>query len=392
MPHATYPWALAALPWALASIALRLRWRNDPGLDTHEPESFDAAISPLVSIVVPARNEARSIEGCMRSILASSWPKLELIVVNDHSTDGTGEIARQVAAGDSRARVIDAPDLPPGWFGKQWACHNGQLVAGGSKLLFTDADTKHGPDVLPRALRVMRERKAALFSVHPGQDYGTFWERLLMPQVIALIVLRYGSPETMNRSTNPLVKLANGQFLMITREWYQRVGGHEAVRTHVAEDLRLAQEVSRAGGNSQVLDGRGQITTRMYQGLRELLIGWSKNIYAGGRDTIEAPALVHALFRLFFPFPMLWNVVPFVAGVLALTGVFSTIVLLWAAAAYGASLVFWLWAYNDQQVPAWYAFLLPLAGLMMFGLCTWAAWRGSRVQWKGREYMSEKVA
>jgi chlorobactene glucosyltransferase len=385
------PWLLAALPWIIVAIAFALRWRGPVGLAAHAPEE---GAEPFVTIIVPARNEARNIERCMRSILASEWKAFELIVVNDHSTDGTGEIARRVAAGDPRATVVDAPDLPAGWFGKQWACHNGESRARAESrvLLFTDADTNHGPEVLPRALRVMREREAALFSVHPGQEYGTFWERLLMPQVIALIVLRYGDPETMNRSKNPLVKLANGQFIMITREWYDRVGGHEAVRTHVAEDLRLAQEVCRAGGNVQVLDGRGQIETRMYQGLRELLIGWSKNIYAGGRDTIEAPPIVHAIFRVFFPLPMLWNVVPIVAAVLAAAGVFSAPVLWWGLTAYLASLAFWIWAYHEQEVPVWYALLHPFAGVMMFGLCTWAAWRGSRVEWKGREYVSEKVA
>jgi chlorobactene glucosyltransferase len=381
-------WLLAALPWIVVAVALAFRWRTSAGLAAHAPESSDTNDAPFVSVVVPARNEARSIEACMRSILASEWPRLELIVVNDHSTDGTGEIARRVAAEDPRVTVIDAPDLPAGWFGKQHACHHGQLRARGSVLLFTDADTTHGPLVLPRALRVMRERKAALFSVHPGQEYGTFWERLLMPQVIVMIVVRYGSAEATNRSTNPLAKFANGQFLMITREWYTRVGGHEAVRTHVTEDLRLAQEVCRAGGNVQVLDGRGEVETRMYQGLGELMIGWSKNIYAGGRDTIVAPPFVHALIRLVFPVPMLWNVVPMIAGLLALAGVFSQPVLWWAAATYLASLSFWLLVYVEQRVPARYALLHPLAGFMMFVLCAWASWRGTRVQWKGREYES----
>jgi chlorobactene glucosyltransferase len=382
-------WGLWALPWVVVAIFFVLRWRTTAGLEAHAPEAFDEPTSPLVSIVVPARNEARNIERCMRSILASEWKKLELIVVNDHSTDGTGEIARRIAAEDSRVTVIDAPDLPAGWFGKQWACHNGVQRAKGQVFLFTDADTKHGPLVLPRSLRVMRERGAALFSVHPGQEYGTFWERLLMPQVIALIVLRYGNTETMNRSTNPLVKLANGQFLMISREWYNRVGGHEAVRTHVAEDLRLAQVVCGAGGNVQVLDGRGEIETRMYQGLGELMVGWSKNIYAGGRDTIQAPPIVHAVFRVFFPVPMLWNVAPVVVSILSLGGLLSPPFLWWAVTAYLASVAFWLWAYAEQRVPVWYALLHPIAGAMMFALCSWAAWRGSRVEWKGREYESK---
>jgi chlorobactene glucosyltransferase len=384
-------WFLAAVPWIALAIAFKLRWKIEPGLEQYAPED-PGSESRLVSVVVPARNEARNIEGCMRAILATKWPRIELIVVNDHSTDGTGDIARRVAAEFPNVQVIDTPLLPEAWFGKQWACHHGFQLAKGDPILFTDADTRHGPEVLPRALRAMRERKSGLFSVHPGQDYKTFWEKLLMPQVIALIVARYGSAEQMNRSNNPLVKLTNGQFLMISREWYGRVGGHEAVRTHVAEDLRLGQEVCRAGGNPQCLDGRTLIRTRMYEGLGELWIGWSKNIFAGGRDTINLPPIGHALLRVFFPLPMLWNVVPFVVAIFALFGVFNTTVLLWAVTCYLSSFAFWFWAYGEQEVPPWYASLIPLAGAMMFGLCTWAAWRGSRVEWKGREYLSEKVA
>src|SRR6185437_14783611 len=118
--------------------------------------------APLVSVIIPARNEARNIERCVRSVLASTYPSLEVIVVDDHSTDATGSIARAMAAHDSRLVVIDAPDLPAGWFGKQWACATGARAARGQLLVFTDADTRHAPDLLSRAVNALRDRDASL--------------------------------------------------------------------------------------------------------------------------------------------------------------------------------------------------------------------------------------
>ena len=198
--------------------------------------------------------------------------------MDDHSSDGTGGIARRVAGGDPRVTIMDAPPLPDGWFGKQWACHSAMQRARGSVLLFTDADTAHGPELLGRAMRALADRPADLISVMGRQELGTFWERLLMPQVFVVIISRYGGLEQMSRSTDPYEKIANGQFFLVRRNAYDRAGGHETVRDHVAEDLRIAQEVCRAGGAVHFLDGRGYLATRMYDGLGELIRGWEKNV------------------------------------------------------------------------------------------------------------------
>jgi hypothetical protein len=166
------------------------------------------------------------------------------------------------------------------------------------------------------------------------------------------------------------------------------VGGHQAVRAHVAEDMRLAQEVCRAGGSVQVVDGRGQISTRMYVGLAELLRGWTKNVYAAGRDTLPLGPVGHAVARVAFPVPTLWNVVPAALGAAAACGWFGPGVLWWAATCYAASAAFWVMAYREQGVSAGYALLHPLAGVMLFVLFVRAAWRGTRVEWKGRAYVS----
>lgn len=324
----------------------------------------------------------------MRSIMATDWPQMELFVINDGSTDGTGEIARRVAAGDGRVTVIDAPPLPDGWFGKQWACHQAVTRARGSLLLFTDADTHHTSALLPHLIGAMRARQADMLSVAGLQLAETFWERLIQPQVFTLIMMRYGSVERMSRSTNPMDKIVNGQCIAITRAAYDRVGGHAAVRDNVAEDLRLAQEVARAGGSVQMVEGPDYMSTRMYEGLGELVRGWGKNVYAAGRDTVPLGPAGQAVLRALYPLPSLWNVVPVVAAALAMAGVIGTPFLWWGITCYLAFALFELVVMKVSRVPLWYAALHPLAGVMMFAIMARAAWRGDRVEWKGREYRS----
>ena len=402
-------WFLAALPWIAFPVALLWRGRERSDLGDYAPaapgaggagavqdagdipEAGDihaADRAPLVSIVLPARNEARNIEACVRSILTTTWPNVELFVVNDNSTDGTGDIARRVAAGDARVTVIDAPPLADGWFGKQWACHQAVQRARGGHLFFTDADTRHSPELLARMLGAMRARGAAMLSVAGLQLAETFWERLIQPQVFTLIMMRYGSVERMSRSTNPLGKIVNGQCFVVTRAAYDRVGGHAAVRDNVAEDLRLAQEVTRAGESVQMVEGPDFIKTRMYEGLGELMRGWGKNVYAAGRDTVRLGPFGQKVLRATYPIPPLWNVVPFVAAVLALAGVLPASVLWWGLTCYVAFGLFELVVMAVSRVPLWYAALHPLAGVMMFVLFARAAWRGQRVEWKGRNYIS----
>ncbi len=376
-------WFLAAIPWIVLPAVLLWRSRGSVPLARYEP----ASAAP-VSVIVPARNEARNIEACLRSILSTTAASVEVIVVDDHSDDGTGTIARNVGAGDARVRVIDAPPLPDGWFGKQWACHSGVQQARGDLLVFTDADTRHTPELIGRAVGALRERGADLLSVMGTQELGGFWERLLQPQVFTFILARYGNTETMSQSTRPVDKIANGQFFVVTRAAYAKAGGHEAVRDHVAEDLRMAQEVSRAGGKVHFVDGREFLSTRMYEGLGELMRGWGKNVYAGGRDSLELRPSGRAALRVLYPMPALWNVWPVLMAEVAALGVLPPPVLWWGLTCYAASVLFWMAVNREFGVPFWYALLYPVGAGMMAWLLAAAAWRGDRVEWKGRQYRS----
>ena len=378
---------LAALPWVLVPILIIARLAGTKTLDEYPAES--APDAPRVSVILPARNEAKHIVDCVRSLLASRYPNFDVIVVNDHSTDGTAQLARDAADGDPRLRVIENPDLPAGWFGKQWACHNGALVATGDILLFTDADTRHGAELLSRSVNGMRARKADLFSVAGGQEMVSFWEKLIQPHIFGLILARYGGSERISNSTDPYAKIANGQFIMVRRDIYDKAGGHEAVRSHVAEDLRLAQEWTRLGYRVQIITGIDYMSTRMYDGLGDIVRGWGKNVYAAGRDAVPFKSpLAQAMLRWTFPLPALWEIVPSVFIALALAGTFGHAVLVWGVTAYVASTLFWVVLAFFWKENMLYALLHPVASLFVFYIFTRAAWKGDRVKWKGREYVS----
>ena len=344
--------------------------------------------APLVSIVIPARDERRNIERCVRAVLASDWPRLEVIVVDDHSADDTAALAEAIARGDGRLRVLRNPDLPEGWFGKQWACSNGAAAARGTIIGFLDADTAIAPDLVTRTVNALRARGADLLSVAGRQELGSFWERIVQPHIFTVLLARFGGTETVSDARRPVDKIANGQCLFVRRDAYEAVGGHAAVRHTVAEDLRLAQHFCAEGRRVHLVLGVEQLSTRMYTSLRELVRGWRKNVFAGGRDSVPGGAVGRLLFPVLLVLPPLYWLLPPLLLVLGALGVVSPLARDVGLVATGASLVFWLTTYVAFGLSPLYALLYPLGALVMLGICLQAIARGSSVSWKGRAYVS----
>lgn len=375
---------LLATPWLASPIVTALRARHSRSLDEESPDPPSDA--PAVSVVIPARNEARSIGRCVASALASAYPRLEVIVVDDHSTDGTGSIVREMAERDGRLRVVTPEPLPRGWFGKQWACAAGAAASRAELLGFMDADTVQAPDLVTRVVNAMRARGADLLSVAGTQELGTFWERLVQPQVFAILLQRYGGTELVNRSRFTSQKIANGQCLWMRRDAYEEMGGHEAVREKVAEDLALAQRWHRAGRTTTLVLGLEQLSTRMYTSLGELVEGWGKNIYAGGRDAMPLGVAGRVVFPLALLTPALFGLAPPLVLALALAGALGGDALLWGAVTTTANLAWWLLVYAWLRLSPAYALLHPLgAGVLLF-IAARAIARGRRVRWKDRDY------
>lgn len=339
-------------------------------------------------MIVPARNEARNIGACIGALLDSTYPALEIIVVNDHSSDDTATRARGIAERDPRVRVVDNPDLPPGWFGKQWACANGAAAATGEMLVFVDADARAAPDLVTRSVNGMLRTHADLYTVAGQQDMHTFWERLIQPQVFGVLATRYGGTETINRSPRVSDKIANGQYLMIRRSAYDALGGHALVRSYVAEDLMLAQKFFAAGRTTVIVAGPEQLATRMYTSLGELISGWRKNIFAGGRDAAPFGRVGRALFPLALPIPALMQLVPVAVLLASIVVALPAGVVLWSAIAAVAMLLWWALVYAGAHQPPWLALCYPVGAALLLYIVLSATVRGSAVEWKGRRYQS----
>ena len=374
---------LPALPWLLPFLTLPRLARRKPSLNDVSPVS-----GPLVSVIVPARNEAASIATAVQSILATAYHPFELIVVDDRSTDDTRAIVESLA--HPRLRLIRGDELPDGWYGKPWACYQGYRAAKGEILLFTDADTRHAPDLLARAVGALIQEEAALVTVAPLQRCVTFWERVVMPQIWFLLALRY-QPTAVNRSRRERDVIANGQFILTTRQAYEAAGTHAAVRGEVAEDLALAQTFVRQGLKLHFAFAERSMETRMYHGLSHLIEGWSKNIYLGGRRSFPGQPLLQALVPLMLTIAMLYWLIPPVLLVGAVTVPGMAELAPAAVLATVFSGVFWMLICYGMGIPTTYGLAYPIGALMALYIVLRSTWRGGRrVEWRGRTYTQKR--
>lgn len=378
---------LLALPWLLfgGAVLLWVRWpRRLP--PAGRAEGADEA--PLVSVIVPARDEAANIETCVRSLTRSRYPAFEVLVVDDRSRDGTGEIAARVSPGRARRlEVIRGSELPDGWFGKPWACWQGYRRARGELLLFTDADTRHEPDLLGRAVAAMEEDGVDLLTVTGRQLMGSFWEKVIQPQVFFLLVLRYHDLREPVGPDRWQSALAGGQFILVRRETYEEVGGHERVKSEVVEDMRLAQETCRRGGRISVREGEDALATRMYRSLGEVLEGWTKNLATGMRQAVAgvpgrlAPGAAVVGTLGFWVLPPVWLGVLLAGGGSPTSGA-----LLWSALATGSSVLFWAGVTWRARISPLWGLGYPLGALVLTWIVIRSWLRGERIEWKGRVY------
>lgn len=244
-----------------------------------EPEMHLPSPIPLVSVLVPARDEEEKIGPCLRSLLAQDYPELEILVLDDDSRDRTAEIVEELAREDARLKLLKGAPLPQGWHGKAHACHQLAEMARGDYLLFTDADTIHSPHSVPWAVRLAEKKGADLVTVFPHVLSETFWEVVIMP-IMHFALLSYLPLRLVEESRNPWLSIALGPFMFFRRTFYREIGGHASVKGDITEDVWLGRLVKRAGGRLILADGTDVIRIRFYRGLGEVWRGLSKSIYA----------------------------------------------------------------------------------------------------------------
>ncbi len=354
-----------------------------PRLGDFEP--LEPEQSPLVTVVVPARNEAGNIERCLRSILASEYRKIQVILVDDRSTDSTAAIAEKVQQDDARLTVLRGTDPPKGWYGKPWACWQAYQVAQGSILLFTDADTVHSPALLPRSVAALETERADMVTVMPHQEMLTFWERVVQPWWFLLLGLRFGSLKRLNRNRNPRHAIANGQFILTTRDAYEWVGGHKKVFDTVIEDLMLAVCYVRGGRRIFFALADEDMTTRMYSTLPGIIEGWSKNFFRGTLETTKSRPLAYlaCAWTLVFVSAFLLPIIMLAIGIVNS----SPAQIAFGGSGYlGVSLLFAV-ILRASRAPPWYGLLYPAGAAVTVWIIIRAILRGTRrIEWKGRTY------
>jgi chlorobactene glucosyltransferase len=277
----------------VASTALFYAWRSARVLNGWKrvPQIEAADGLPRLSIIVPARDEERNIERCVRSLVAQYGLDAEVIVVDDGSTDATPAILAREAAAHPALRVLTGEPLPDGWAGKPWACAQGARIARGAWLLFTDADSFHAPNASVSMLAYAVASGTDALSIFTRQELGTWAEEAILPAILQLIVFASGTLRELNDPAKPLRAVANGQYVLVSRAAYDALGGHTALRTAVVEDVEFARRLKRDGRfRLLVADGSHLVSVRMYRSFREIWDGFTKNMYLGAKGDLFAIA------------------------------------------------------------------------------------------------------
>jgi len=233
---------------------------------------------PRISVLIPARNEEENIGDCVRSLLGQDYPNYQVIVLNDSSTDRTGQILEELAQADNRLKVIGGQPLPPDWLGKHWACHQLYRASDGELLLFTDADTIHSPDTLRCSAAALQAENVDMLSIIPRHKLGSLAEKLIMP-IFALGVFASRPLSARFRPQNVNVLSASGKLMVFPRRSYEAIGGFEGVRQAVLDDLQLTEKVLASGMRYRLFDGTDNVSCRMYHNWTELHEGLAKNSF-----------------------------------------------------------------------------------------------------------------
>ena len=334
---------------------------------------------PLISIIIPARNEHLNIKRCLQSIKNQSYSNFEVIVIDDNSTDDTYTIAEQFCQQDDRFTIIKINHDNPGWVGKNYACHEGYKNSNGSILLFIDADTEHHPDSVISSFSYMQQNNLDVLTMFPQLICSDFWGKIILPILISMINILY-SPLLLNSKRTPIAYLVGG-FILIKKQIYDSVGGHESVKSSFVEDKSLGERIKKSGFNLKLVRSNNLVTT--YSN-----IGYSNNIDAIQRATsasfIQSNFII-GLFSIFLAFTSL--VLPYFLLIFinSLQFPYSILILL--------TIVFmslsYLIEFTDIHHSKFYVLFQPITNLILFFsmiVSVFKIYSNSKFVWRDRAY------
>jgi cellulose synthase/poly-beta-1,6-N-acetylglucosamine synthase-like glycosyltransferase len=335
-----------------------------------------------VSVIIPARDEERCIERAVRSHLSQAYPDLEVVAVNDRSSDRTGEILVALAQEDSRLRVVTGSEPPDGWLGKPHALHLGASAATGEVLLFADADVVYDPRTLGEAVSLLESGRLDFVALLPRFATEGFWESVLMPYVLGAYFTGIGFLS--NVDWPRWVAAGGGAGNLIRRPVYEALGGHAALKDSVVDDVHLAFRAKRAGFRTRAVRAEDRVSVRMYRGLFEVVNGFTKNI-----GYVLQGFLGAMLFVLTAVITLFWVVPPLVTAAALLGAPVATQDVLIAAAGFALVVAARLAAAAALNDKLWPAVTHPImAAIWGFIICRSLYHRivRGRLVWRGREF------
>jgi glycosyltransferase involved in cell wall biosynthesis len=343
---------------------------------------------PLISVLIPARDEAARIGACLAGLANQSYRNFELLVVDDHSTDATAAIVRSYVAQLPALDVVPSAALPDDWAGKCWACWQAAGSARGDWLLFLDADVIPRPELLAALVTRAESRSLDLLTLMPFQQLGSLAERVIMPAFFALLYNLY--PLDQVSDPRSPIAFANGPCLLIRREVYFAIGGHEAVRASILEDTELGQIVKAAGYRLEAAVAPDLIEVRMYTGWASLTEGLGKNAVAGYRSGGTRSGWVGARLALVAFLPWYLLLAGLLLALVRPGAALGVVLMLHGALLAALVVVCWGWlARRRYRIAPWWGALFPIGMAIYFWLAARALLRlrsGRGVTWKGRSF------
>lgn len=340
------------------------------------PKHANLDQTPLVSVMVPMRNEERNAASIVQCLQSLTYPNVEFLLLDDQSTDQTRSILEKVLSGDTRFRILSGKKMPPQWVGKVHACHQLQQEANGTYLLFVDADVRLKPSSLEKSLSLMQKKRSQLVTGFSAFEVPTFLSKLLVPMQ-HFVVLFHLPIMIANRTKIEAATAAHGGFMLFERQAYMKMGGHETVQSSLVEDVHISRKMKKQGFKVVLANITDEVSCRMYETNKEVWAGFLKNIYNGLGRSFPLVGGLTVFYSIFYIGPLLL----LLFGIFQLQPIYLIPYILITCQRFIVDRV------TNQR--AYLSLLMPLSAASFIGIMhasMWKSWSKQSYEWKGRFY------